>query len=518
MTAISETYNPDVLTCLANLSNDEVFTPPAVANDMLDLLPKELWSDPNAKFLDPASKSGVFLREIAKRLMTGLEDQIPDTQERINHIYTEQLYGISITELTALLSRRSLYCSKFANGKYSIVTNFNDENGNIDFTRIEHKWFNDRCLFCGASQAEYDRSKDLETHAYKLIHTNKPEELYDMKFDVVIGNPPYQISDGGGTGDSAKPIYQLFVQNAIKLAPRYLVMIIPSRWMKGGKGLDVFREKMMNDKSMRYIYDYQDASQVFPGVHIDGGVNYFLWDRDYAGKAEYHYVPKDGVDNVATRYLKVPYSEKVIRDNRQITIIEKVFNKRESSFDSLVSARNPYGFSSDLFNHPHRYPEAKLTMEPASNKLKIYGVKGKKGGAKRMVGYINPAGIPKSDGHLLDYKLFFSKAYTTTATVPPKIIIGEPNTLCTETFLQIGPFKSEQEASNCLQYISTKFFRALLLFNRHSLNMSRDSFSLIPLEDLSALHTDEQLYEKYGFTTDEIEFIEENIQPMEISK
>lgn len=511
-------YNPDVLLCLANLSNDEVFTPPTVAEDMLDLLPTELWSDANAKFLDPVSKSGVFLREIAKRLMIGLEKQIPDLQERIDHIYTQQLYGVAITELTGLLSRRSLYCSKYANGKYSIVSKFNDDAGNLRFKRIEHKWFNERCVYCGAGQLEYDRSEELETHAYEFIHTHKPEEIYNMKFDVIIGNPPYQISDGGGTGDSAKPIYQLFVRNAIKLAPRHLVMIIPSRWMKGGKGLGSFREMMMSDKSVRSVYDYQDASQIFPGVHIDGGVNYFLWDRDYKGTTDYHYIPKDGIENQAERYLKVPYSETVIRDNRQITIIEKVFNKRTDSFDSLVSARNPYGLSSDLFNHPDRYPKAKLTMEADAEKLKIYGVKGKKGGAKRVVGYIEPAGISKDVGQLRDYKLFFSKAYTTTATVPPKIIIGEPNTLCTETFLQIGPFTSEQESQNCLQYISTKFFRALLLFNRHSLNMSRDSFALIPKEDLSRLYTDEELYIKYGLTVEEIEFIEENIQPMEIDK
>ena len=129
-----KTYNPDVLSCLANLSNDEVFTPPEIANQMLDMLPKGIWSDPNTTFLDPACKSGVFLREIAKRLIKGLEDEIPDLDERLEHIFKKQLYGIAITELTSLLSRRSTYCSKYPNSRYSVVE-FDSAEGNIRYRR-----------------------------------------------------------------------------------------------------------------------------------------------------------------------------------------------------------------------------------------------------------------------------------------------------------------------------------------------------------------------------------------------
>lgn len=304
---ITNEYNPDVLSCLANLSNDEVFTPPSVANQMLDMLPAELWSSPDTTFLDPACKTGVFLREIAKLLMAGLEEKIPNKEERANHIFTKQLFGISITELTGLLSRRSVYCTKKANGKYSICSEFENEQGNILYTRLSHTWEKGHCKFCGASQGVYDQGDELESHAYQFIHTNHPEKIFNMRFDVIIGNPPYQLSDGsGGNGTSATSIYQKFIQKAICMNPRFLTMIVPSRWFSGGKGLDEFRNEMLRDNRICEIHDFLEASDCFPGVQIKGGVNYFLWSKNHNGYCKV-YMHRG---NKITSYMERPLLEK----------------------------------------------------------------------------------------------------------------------------------------------------------------------------------------------------------------
>ena len=280
--------NPDVLTCIANLSNDEVFTPPELAGRMLDMLAEawakdhggaNLWSDKAVRFLDPFTKSGVFLREITSRLTEGLAQQMPDLQERVNHILTKQVFGIGITRLTSLLARRSVYCSKYANGAHSIAKSFDSDAGNIWFERTEHSWADGKCTFCGASQAAMDRGADLETHAYAFIHTDNIKTLIPelfgkaMQFDVIIGNPPYQLNDGG-YGTSAAPIYHLFVEQAKALEPRYLSMVIPARWFAGGKGLDEFREAMLADHRLRSIAAYLSAARVFPGVGLKSEVCY----------------------------------------------------------------------------------------------------------------------------------------------------------------------------------------------------------------------------------------------------
>lgn len=499
-TGLGNNYNPDVLTCLANLSNDEVFTPPSLANSMLDQLPNELWSNPDAKFLDPVSKSGVFLREIAKRLMVGLESSIPDLQERINHIYTQQLYGISITELTALLSRRSLYCSKYANSKYSIVSNFNSEVGNIDYERIEHKWFNDHCVFCGASQSEYDRSEELETHAYKFIHTNKPEELYNMQFDVIIGNPPYQLSDGGG-GGSAMPIYQKFVEQARKLNPRYLTMIIPSRWYSGGRGLDDFRDTILHDNKLRKIVDYPEATDAFSGVQIKGGVMYFLWDREHPGDVEVSTFKKDHITSTATRPLLENGSDIFIRYNEAISILHKITKHKEDTFSNFVSAQKPFGLRT--FEQGGK--------QATERTVKLYTNSG--------YGFIDRVKLATNTQWIDSHKIYISMAYGAGESFPHQIInkpmYGGPGTACTETYLLVGPFKDEESTFNALSYMSTRLFRFLVMLRKNTQHAAKGVYQFVPTQDFDQEWTDEKLYKKYSISTDEITFIESMIRPME---
>ena len=509
-------YSPDILNCLANLSSDEVFTSPELANRMLDLLPPELFRSSKTRFLDPCSKSGVFLREIAKRLLTGLEEQIPDLQKRIDHIMTKQVFGIACTDLTAEMSRRTLYCTKQANGEYSVSTAFNDTQGNLRYDRCRHTWnAQGRCDHCGASQGEYLRADVRETYAYPFIHKSIKEIFHkDMQFDVIIGNPPYQLSDGSGAStDAAMPIYNKFVEQSIKLKPNYLIMIIPSKWMVGGRGLQSFRNNMLADRHMKKLFDYEDAAECFAGMHIDGGVCYFLWDKSYNGDVEYTFKSNDGYVSMSKGKLQNDYFDFVIRDQRIIPIINKIASKH--SFAEIVSATKPYGIRKYLFNEPDRYPEANLSERPFHNSVKIHGVKGIKGGARRQVGYITRQTITTGKKSIDKYKLFFTTSYSTNAIQPPEIIVGDKGEVCTETFLVIGPFETKKEQMNCKSYMETNFFKVLLYFGKGTMQVTRSVFGLIPLQDFSQPWTDEMLYKKYNLNKDEIAFIESMIRPME---
>lgn len=497
---IQTNYNPDVLTCLANLSNDEVFTPPNLVNDILDLLPAELWSNPNAKFLDPVSKSGVFLREMAKRLMLGLETQKPDKQERINHIFSKQLFGIAITDLTALLSRRSVYCSKTANGKYSICETFDDEQGNIRYKRMKHTWQNGKCNYCGASQEVYDREDALETYAYNFIHTDKPEKIFNMKFDVIVGNPPYQLSDGGH-GRSAKPLYHKFIHQAKKLNPKYLTMIVPDRWFAGGKGLNEFRDEMLNDKRFRKIVDYTSASDAFPGADVPGGVCYFLWDNSYNGETEIEVRNGNQIDT-SKRYLNE--FDTFIRYSTAADVIKKVRKFSKTFMSEQVSSRKPFGLATN------ERPKSKGDL-----KLKYYGGYG-----------AYPSSLITVGNELVPlWKVITSKTSYDHAGQPNKegkrrvfstLEILKPNEICTETYIVVGSFKSENECLNLLSYLKTKFTRFLVSQLSFSQDITKDRFAFVPIQDFSSSWTDEKLYKKYNLTEEEIGFIDSMICPMDL--
>lgn len=493
-------YNPDVLSCLANLSNDEVFTPPTIANQMLDMLPADLWSNPDAKFLDPCCKSGVFLREIAKRLIDGLAKKIPDLQERLNHIYSKQLYGIAITELTSMLSRRSVYCSKSANGKYSICDRFKNDKGNIAFDRTEHTWENGKCKFCGASQDVYDRDETLETYAYQFIHQ---DEVFKMKFDVIIGNPPYQLNVGVEQESYAIPLYHKFIQQAKRLDPRYLTMIVPSRWFAGGRGLDEFRDEMLHDDRIRIIHDFADAGDCFPGVEIKGGVCYFLWDRENRGKCSIFTHNGSEITSKTERPLLEPGNDTFIRYNEGISILNKVRKFKEASFADLVSPQTPFGIITSFKDYK---------TKPFQNSVNLYFAKGS--------GYITKGQIPKNTEMVDAFKIYITKSYGAGEGFPHQILnkplFGYKNSCCTQTYLCIGPFNSKEETINAMAYISTRFFRFLVMLKKNTQDAMRGVYQFVPMQDFNEEWTDEKLYKKYKLTKDEIAFIESMIRPMEL--
>lgn len=522
--------NPDVLSCIANLSNDEVFTPPEFANRMLDTLAEawaadnggtSIWGNPDVTFLDPCTKSGVFLREIAKRLIEGLEDQIPNLQARVDHILTRQVFGIGITDLTAMLARRSLYCSKHANGQHAITRSFNSDAGNIWFERVEHTWKNSKCTFCGAGQTVLDRGDERESHAYAFIHTDNIQERMsalfggDLHFDVVIGNPPYQLDDGGH-GTSAAPIYHKFVEQAKALDPRYLTMVIPSRWFAGGKGLDDFRQSMLEDSRLRSINDYLSAADVFPGVGLKGGVCYFLWDRDHPGDCRVSTNFKDWPISETTRPLLEKGVEIFVRFNEGVSILKKVMHvetgqdvtlalPQQRRFETIVSSRKPFGLTTTF----------KGRKTGKEDDLKVY----QNGG----IGYTSRASITTGTQYIDQWKIFTGRAAPGTGnrdTYPHKIIstpfIGEPASISSETYLCIGPFANKYEADSALSYLSCRLTRFLILLHKPSQDTTKRVYTFVPIQSWDRQWTDEALYEKYGLTDDEIAFIEKIVRPMDL--
>lgn len=507
--------NPDVLSCIANLSNDEVFTPPELANRMLDLVGEawaannggaNLWANSSVRFLDPCTKSGVFLREITKRLTEGLKDEIPDLQQRVDHILTRQVFGIALTQITALLARRSLYCSKHANGKHSISKGFKTEAGNIWYERMEHEWDGDRCSFCGAGKSSFDRAEGLENHAYALIHTKdiraRLAEMLgdDMQFDVIIGNPPYQLASDGGTRDI--PIYHKFVESTLALAPRFVLMVTPSRWFAGGLGLDEFRDRMLKDRRMRMLVDYAQMDTVFPGVDFEGGVSYFLWDQGHNGMCEVVHHVGDELPAVSKRELGE--FDVFVRNPNALTILRKVLARTEPSITKIMATNNEFSLGTNFRDFK--------AAKSSENNIAIHAVIE----GKRVVGWMSQNQLPKDSPMRNKWKVLVPKSYGERGTIPAQILgptlIAEPPSVSTQTYVFIHA-ESRAEAESIESYTRTRFFRFLLSLRKITQHAARPVYAWIPQQLWNRKWTDAELYKMYNLTKTEIDFIEKMIRP-----
>ena len=432
--------------------------------------------------------------------MEGLKDSYPDEAERREHIFKNQLYALPITQLTAYMSRRTVYYSKDATKEGSVVQ-FDSPDGNIRYTPTSHTFIGGKCRHCGQAEGEGIGARQidgsLETHAYQFIHLTE-QEASSMKFDVIVGNPPYQL-DTGGRGAQATPIYHKFVEQAKSLKPRYMAFIIPSRWFSGGMGLNEFRTNMLNDRHISALYDYPDSSDCFPGVEIKGGVMYYIWDKNYDGDCEIHTISGDDELPVTKRPLNE--FDTFIRHNQAIPILRKVLNKNEETLDKKVSGINPFNFATnfkdfDQINNP--------------DKVKIY--------ANKKTGYIRRERIQSHPEWIDKHKVLISEAYGAGEGYPHQILgkplLTEPPSCCTFTYLVPGVFDSKKQAENFTVYLKSRFFRFLVSLKKNTQHSSSKVFSFVPDLPMNEEWTDEKLYARYDIDADEQAFIESMIKEM----
>lgn len=500
---------PDILDVIAALSSDAVPTPPLLARALLDLLPDEVWSNPDYRWLDPATKSGSILREVARRLMGGLTEWEPDPQQRAAHILTNMLYGCAVTQVHGEMTRRSVYVSRDATSPYSLAA-FADPQGHLPFVPAEHDYPLGKdgkpkgpCAICRAP-VTLERGTSRENYASAFIHGAYPtEEMSAMQFDVIVGNPPYQTGDKKNDDDRSSPIYQYFVEQAIELNPRYLAMIVPSRWFTGGFALDKFRNRMLNDRHISRIVDNPKLFDCFPGVEIKGGVNYFLWDRDYDGDCEFSTRIDGTIISTSKRDLR-DGDGIVMRDNRAADIVEKVKAKHAGQWgDTICGPQMAFGQMRTNFSGDR--------PEPAPGDIPlIFGGR---------VGYVPSEVIEKNQAWIDKWKVLIPKAGDGHGR-EVSYVLGDPIALapgsaCTQTYLVAGVFDNKEETENYAHYLTTKFVRFLILQRKTTQDIYSERFKFVPALSMQRRWTDADLYEHFGLTADEAAYIETTIHPRE---
>jgi site-specific DNA-methyltransferase (adenine-specific) len=509
---------PDILDAIAALSSDAVPTPPVLARAMLDLLPEVVWSNPDLKWLDPAVKSGSIMREIASRLMVGLADWEPDPHKRAQHILTNMLHGLSITKLHAEMGRRSVYRSKDAISEKAVGRGelFEGSEGNIQFVHADHQFKKSRrdldtgsCEICGAPVG-LERGVDRENYAYAFIHDKSVMERFKaMQFDVIVGNPPYQIGQDDTT--RTKPLYHLFIERAIALDPKYVVMVTPSRWFTGGLGLDEFRARMIGDRRLRTVVDNPKIYDCFPGVKIRGGVNYFLWDRDYSGDCDFSTRVDGTVRSTMRRDLRGGEGI-LVRDNRAVNIVEKVLASAGPSIESLVQPRLAF---SEVFRTNFRG----TVSEDAPDSVPLIHNSG--------IGHVRLGEVLTRAWLIGRWKVLLPMASSGDTPVDENgnivdVVLGAPiavapGSVCTESYFVVGGFESSAEAENYAKYLATKFVRFLVLQRKATQHVRPEVFRFVPLVDMQRSWTDEDLYAHFGLTQDEINHIEICIKPRSVN-
>ena len=332
-----------------------------------------------------------------------------------------------------------------------------------------------------------------------------------MKFDVIISNPPYQLNVGVEKENYAMPIYQKFVERAKRLNPRYMTMIIPARWYAGGRGLEEFRNEMLSDDRLRVIHDFPDAADCFPGVQIKAGVCYFLWDRDNRGDCSITTHMNNELYGPISRPLLEEGSSTFIRYNQAISILHKVYKPSYKSFSDLVSPQTPFGIVTSYKGNAERQKKTDVKMYISGNDKKY------KGG----IAYAPYEKITKGHEMIPWHKVLIGEAGSGSDSFPHSILsrpfYAEPNTVCNQSYLVIGPFESKEMCENVMSYISTKFFRFMVLQKKNAQHAMRGVYQFVPVQDFSKPWTDEKLYAMYGITDEEIAFIDSMIRPMDLT-
>jgi site-specific DNA-methyltransferase (adenine-specific) len=394
---------------------------------------------------------------------------------------------------------------------------------------MEHTWEGEKCRFCGASRKTLDRGEGLETHAYPFIHTDDIQtrigDIFggNMQFDVIIGNPPYQLDDGG-FGTSSMPIYHKFVEQAKALEPRFLTMVIPSRWLFGGRGLDDFRNAMLNDMRIRKLVDYTDSRQVFPSVDVAGGICYFVWDRDNPGECLVVEFEHGMESRESVRPLLEEGADVFIRSNRALPILKKIVE-----IERRDAGTAQHGFSLAL-PESKRFDQQVSAQKPFGLRTFFRGVDKKSSNHDVLVlqsggrAWTSRAEITTGKDLIDKWKVFTSKSSSEHAGRVDKngqrrvlSLSGviPPGSVVTETYVLLGAYDTEREARNCFSYVVTRFFRFLIAVRSSAQDLARSTYQFVPLQDFSTPWTDEMLYAKYGVTDEEIAYIDKLIRPME---